>query len=91
MYHITNYSKKQADKLHVKIKPSNKKNKKIDIIKNDNIVASIGNIKYKDYPNYIKENGLKYAKKRRELYKIRHKNDRNIKGSPGYYADKILW
>jgi len=91
MYKITDYSKKQANKLNVHIKPSNKKNKKIDVIKNGKIIASIGNINYKDYPNYIKSDGIKYAEKRRELYKKRHKNDINIKNSAGFYADKILW
>ena len=91
MYKITDYSKKQADILHVKIKPSNKKNKKIDVIKNGHVIASIGNINYFDYPTYIKEKGLKYAQKRKELYKIRHKKDINIKNSPGFYAVKILW
>ena len=38
MYKITDYSKKQADILHVKIKPSNKKNKKIDVIKNGHVI-----------------------------------------------------
>ena len=31
------------------------------------------------------------AKKRRKLYKIRHKNDRSVKNSNGFYADKLLW
>ena len=91
MYHITDYSKKQANKLQVDIKPSKKKNKKIDVIKNGHVLASIGNINYLDYPTYIKEKGLKYAQKRKELYKIRHKKDINIKNSPGFYAGKILW
>jgi hypothetical protein len=31
------------------------------------------------------------AKERRKLYKVRHKKDRNVKNSNGYYADKLLW
>ena len=31
------------------------------------------------------------ANKRRKMYKIRHNNDRKVRGSNGYYADKILW
>ena len=91
MYKITDYSYKQAKKLNVKIKPSTKKNKKIDIFKNDHLVASVGALGYSDYPNYIKEKGLVYANKRRELYKLRHSKDRNKMNTPGFYADKILW
>jgi len=91
MYKITDYSKKQANKLHVEIKPSNKKNKKIDVIKNGHVIASIGNINYLDYPTYIKENGKQYADKRRKLYKLRHKHDIHIKNTAGFFANKILW
>jgi len=91
MYHITDYSKQKAKKLNVDIKPSNKKNKKIDVIKNNKIVASIGDVRYSDYPTYIKSSGLIYADNRRKLYKNRHKKDLNVKNSAGYYADKILW
>ena len=50
-----------------------------------------GNKKYNDYPTYILEKGKKYADERRKLYKLRHEDDRNIKNSRGFYADKILW
>jgi hypothetical protein len=49
-----------------------------------------------DYPTYLEKEKLgKVAKgtasKRRKLYKDRHEKDRNVKGSKGYYADKLLW
>ena len=91
MYHITSYSQKQASKLNVTIKPSKKKDKKIDVIKNGNIIASIGNKNYKDYPTYIIDNGKSYADKRRKLYRLRHRKDLLVKNSPGFYANKILW
>jgi len=91
MYNITDYSKKQAKKLNVEIKPSSKKNKKIDIIKNNKVIASIGDSRYNDYPTYIKEKGKVYADERRRLYKIRHKKDIQQKNTAGFYADKILW
>jgi hypothetical protein len=25
------------------------------------------------------------------LYKLRHKKDKNVKNSNGFYADKLLW
>jgi hypothetical protein len=90
MYQITDYSYQQAKKLGVDIKPSKNKNKKIDVFKNGNKLASIGNKNYLDYPNYLKQD-KSLAEQRRKLYKIRHEKDRKIKGSAGYFADKILW
>jgi len=89
MYSITDYSYQQAKKLGVSIKPSSKKGKKIDVVK-DNKIISIGAIGYKDYPNYLKID-KNLAKEKRRLYKLRHEKDRNIVGTAGYYADKILW
>jgi hypothetical protein len=89
-YSITSYSYNQAKALGVKIKPSKTKNKKIDVYKNDKKVASIGDVRYKDYPTYMKED-KDLAKERRALYKKRHRKDIDIVGSPGYYANKILW
>ena len=31
------------------------------------------------------------ASERRKMYKIRHQNDRTVRGSNGFYADKLLW
>lgn len=90
MYEITKYSKQQADKLGVSIKPSKNKNKKIDVFKDNELVASIGAIGYKDYPTYLKEDH-KTAEIKRAAYKARHNANRKIKGSAGWYADKILW
>jgi hypothetical protein len=89
MYHITKYSYGQAKKLNVEIKPSSNKKKKIDVFKNDKKIASIGAIKYNDYPTFIIKKGLSYANERRKLYKERHKKDLNSKN--GFYANKILW
>ena len=91
MYEITNYSKTQAKKLGVEIKPSKNKNKKIDVFKDDKKIASIGAIGYKDYATYAKTDGLAKANIHRINYKARHEKDRKVKGSPGFYADKILW
>ena len=96
MYTITKYSFDQAKKIGVTIKPSESKNKKIDIFKDDKKIASVGGVKkdgsyYKDYPTYIKTEGKEKADKRRKLYKIRHNKTRLIKGTNSYYADKILW
>lgn len=91
MYEITQYSKDQAKKLGIEIKHSSRKNKKIDVYKNGEYVVSIGDNRYKDFPTYKKLKGEEYTNKRREAYKKRHEKDRHIKGTAGYYADKILW
>ena len=96
MYKITDYSKIRANELGVQIKPSTKKDKKIDVFKNNEKVASIGAKKqngtfYKDYPTYIKEKGKSYADERRKLYKQRHKKDCLKKNTPGYFSCNILW
>ena len=91
MYKITAYTYKKAKQLGVSVKPSTNKTKKIDVCKRDKKVASIGANGMSDYPTYIKTHGIKYANTRRKLYKIRHKKDRTIRGTPGYYADKLLW
>lgn len=95
-YSISSYTKGQARKLGVTVKPSKTKGKKIDVFKKGEKVASVGAIGYKDYPTYMAlERKGKVpkgtAKERRKLYKVRHKKDRNVKNSNGYYADKLLW
>jgi hypothetical protein len=90
-YNIKKYTYKQAKKLGVKVKPSTRKGKKIDVYKGDKKVASVGAIGYDDYPTHIQKKGKKYADERRKLYKNRHQKDRIKKGSAGYYADKLLW
>lgn len=91
MYDITNYSKTQAKKLGVTINPSKNDKKKIDVFKDDVLVASIGAKGYGDYPTFVNEKGVGYANERRRLYKQRHEKDRKKEGTAGYYADKILW
>lgn len=90
MYQITDYSKQQAKKLGVDIKPSKNKNKKIDVFKDGKKLASIGGKGYKDYGTYLKED-KSLAEQRRKLYKMRHEKDRHSKGSAGFFSDKILW
>ena len=91
MYKITNYTKDKANEMNIKIKSSKKGKYKIDLFSNDDkYITSIGHIDY-NYPTYQIEKGLEYANERRTLYKKRHEKNRNIKGSRGYYADKLLW
>ena len=53
-YKISTYSKTQAKKLGVVIKPSTKKNKKIAVFKNKKKVADIGDSRYNDFTTYTK-------------------------------------
>ena len=81
----TNLSKarKRASALGVTVQPSKVKNKKLDVYKGGKKVASIGDIRYSDF---LQHNDPK----RRANYKARH-TCRHRKGTPCYYADKILW
>lgn len=88
MYQITDYTFKKAKQLGVVVKPSINKKKKIDVFKNGEKITSVGGAGYKDYPTYLLTDGKTIADKRRELYKLRHKNDTGI---AGFYADKLLW
>lgn len=95
-YKITNYTKAQAKKLGVVVKPSSVKGKKIDVIKDGKKVASVGGLGYNDYPTFKKleakgEVPKGTAEKRRKLYKTRHEKDRKVAGSRGFFADKLLW
>jgi hypothetical protein len=90
-YHITNYTLKRARKIGVTVDHSTDKTKKIDVYKHGKKVASVGARGMNDYPTYIQQNGIAYAKTRRRLYRIRHNKDRHVKGSRGWYADKLLW
>ena len=90
-YKIPQRAYRNAKKLGVKIKPSSRKGKKIDVFKNGKKVASIGAVGYSDYPTYRKTKGVKFADMKKKNYKSRMNKNRKIKNSKGYYADKILW
>lgn len=90
MYTIQPYTKSQAKKIGVIVKPSTNPKKKLDVFDGKK-VASIGATGYKDYPTFLKEDGKAVAEERRRLYHIRHKKDAEKKGSPGYYASLLLW
>jgi hypothetical protein len=91
-YKIKRYSYAQAKKLGVTIKPSKTLGKKIDVFnKEGKKISTIGARGYGDYPTFLEKVGKEYAEKRRKAYKTRHNKDRNVRGSAGWYADKILW
>lgn len=77
-------AKERAQKLGVTVKPSTRKFKKLDVFQNGKKISTIGDKRYSDYLQHGDE-------ERRRRYKMRHEKDRHKKGSPGYFADKILW
>jgi hypothetical protein len=91
MYKILQYTKDRAHQYGVKVRPSQKKNKKIDVIYNGDVIASVGDIRFLDYPNHIKLYGLDHANNRRRLYWIRHAKDIKKIGSAGFWAAVLLW
>ena len=90
VYKITLYSYKKAEENNLNIVPSKKKNKKIDVYKNGEYIASIGDVRYNDYPTYIKNDGKQYADERRKLYYKRH-NANSLKYSADNLAKLIVW
>lgn len=91
-YKIKRYSYSKAKELGVTIKPSTVSGKKIDVFnKRGEKIASIGALGYDDYPTFILKKGKEYADMKRKAYKSRHQKDRVVRGTPGFYADKILW
>jgi len=95
MYQIRPYTKAQARKIGVTVRPSKRKGKKIAVFKNGKKVADVGATGYKDYPTYMElEKKGKVpkgtAKQKQRQYKARHVY-RNRKNTAAWYADKLLW
>ena len=78
-------ARRRARLLGVTVRPSTRKHKKLDVYDDTGRkISSIGDLRYSDYLQH------KDAERRR-LYKLRHVGNRHKKGTPGYYADQILW
>ena len=90
-YKITSYTRRKGRKMGVEVRPSTNPTKKIDVFKRGEKVAMVGARGMNDFPTYIQKKGIVFAKTRRRLYRIRHERDRHIKGTNGWYADKLLW
>ena len=72
MYLITQYTKDKARQAGLVVKPSKRKGKKVDVFKDGTYLDSIGDIRYGDYPTFLKEKGSTFAEERRRLYHLRH-------------------
>lgn len=91
MYKITDYTLKQAEKYKLDVKPSTKKNKKLDVYdkRDGQYITSVGAYGYKDYPTYMLEKGEAYAEKKRNAYYKRFKDIKPYTNA--YYASLLLW
>lgn len=97
-YPITKEIRERAKQAGVVVKPSQKKDKKLDAFdkKTGEFQASFGGQGYKDYHIYKKEDGQQVANQKRKQYKARHEKDRKVKYrdgklTAGFLADRILW
>ena len=54
-YRIKSYTKAQAKKYGVEVRPSKNKGKKIDVFKNGAKLASVGALGYADYPTFMEQ------------------------------------
>lgn len=75
MYVITEYTKKKAREIDMEVRPSTHRGKKIDVYEDGVKIASIGDMRYKDYPTFLQEDGKAIAEERRRLYHQRHTKD----------------
>jgi len=92
MYDILPYTYKQAEKLGVKVFPSDNPKYKIEVYDKDgNFLFYGGSPSYSDYPHYIESHGKKYADERRRLYHIRHRKSIEKDGSRGQLIAFLLW
>ena len=93
-YVITEHTRRRAKEHGVTVKPSSKKNKKIDVIKKGEVLASVGDRRFADFGSFLAMEAKGQAPKgladdRRRAYKARH--GKYPVNSPGYWADKLLW
>ena len=86
-YAITQHTRRHATQHGVEVKPSSKKNKKIDVVRDGKVIASVGDERYPDFGTYLKmeakgqvERGT--AADRRRAHRARHGSYK--KGSAGY-------
>ena len=82
-------AKERAKSLGVQVKASTRRNKKLDVFdrRSGEKIASIGDKRYSDYLQH----GVSAQEARRKRYKARHEAHRHKKGTPAFYADRILW
>lgn len=90
-YNITPKIRANAKRIGVSVKSSTNPKKKLDVFKGGKKVASVGATGYKDFHLHTKTKGKEFALKRQKAYQNRHAKNINKKGSPGFYANELLW
>ena len=90
-YKITKYTYEKAKELGLTVKVSKFPLKKLDVYKDNVYLASVGDSKYMDYPNYIIVYGQIHANERKRLYVNRHKKNSDVKYSKQWLALNLLW
>ena len=90
-YKITKYTYERARELGLTVKVSKFPLKKLDVYKDNVYLASVGDSKYMDYPNYIIVYGQIHANERKRLYVNRHKKNSDVKYSKQWLALNLLW
>ena len=101
MYNIREHSFNRLDMLNerlkskaISIQPSTKKTKKIDVLINGKVIASIGDINSMDYGLHLERNGKEYADRRRASFYNRFKRLPDIKDNKitnMFWARLFLW
>jgi len=87
MYIITEYTLRKAHSLGLTVRPSTRKGKKMDVYQEGKKIASIGDIRYKDYPTFLREEGKAVADRHRQAYYERHTG----KSKGEQLAKWLLW
>ena len=92
-YTILQRTKTIAKQHRLTVLPAKNTKYKLDVFKDSKYITSVGANGYADYPYYLEgeklglyETGL--ANKRRKLYLLRHKTDKEIRRK---FAKLLLW
>ena len=85
-YVITKYTYDKAKELGLTVKVSKFPLKKLDVY-----IASIGDLRYNDYPHYCLIYNKEYGDKRKLLYINRHKANDDVKYSKQWLSLNLLW
>lgn len=96
MYRITERTRQKANELGLEVKPSKKKNWKLDVYRKGFMVASVGKVDEFDYATALEmevEGSLRKgsAEKWRQVYILKNMCQEVIYGTHSYYEYNLLW
>ena len=91
MYFISDYTYHKARRIGVEVKPSTIADKKLDVYKDGNKIASVGIIGAPDYPTYMALYGSAYAYGKKIDYLNRYKREIYSKWSNRWLIYQLLW